>query len=68
MIDLVLVYCLAAAPDRCLERRQPLDPTANLIQCTMSAQVSAQDYLRSHPAYQLRRWRCEMDKPRESPA
>ncbi|MBV8916072.1 MAG: hypothetical protein JOZ05_23925 [Acetobacteraceae bacterium] len=68
MIDLVLIYCLNTAPDRCLERRQPLEAAANLIQCTLGAQTMAQDYLRSHPAYSLRGWRCEMDKPRESPA
>jgi len=68
MIDLVLIYCLSAAPDRCLERREPMDPAVSLIQCTMGAQISAQDYLRTHPAYRLQAWRCEMDKPRESPA
>ena len=68
MIDLVLIYCLNTAPDRCLERRQPLEAAANLIQCTLGAQTMAQDYLLTHPTYSLHSWRCEMDKPRESPA
>jgi hypothetical protein len=68
MIELVLVYCLTAAPDRCLERREPLEPPMSLIACSLTAQTSAQDYVRSHPAYRLKAWRCEQDKPRESPA
>ncbi len=68
MIDLVLVYCLATSPDRCLERREPLAPPASLTACSLSAQTTAQDHVRSHPAYRLKTWRCEVDKPRESPA
>lgn len=68
MIDLVLIYCLNAAPDRCQERLMPLEPTTSLMQCTLTAQITAQDYLRAHPAYRLQAWRCEIDRPRESPA
>jgi hypothetical protein len=68
MIELVLVYCLSASPDRCLERREPLVPPISMMGCTMTAQTTAQDYLRSHPLYRLASWRCEMDKPREDPA
>ncbi len=68
MIELVLVYCLATSPDRCLERREPLEPPMSLIACSLSAQTMALDYVRSHPAYRLKGWRCEIDKPRESPA
>ena len=68
MIELVLVYCLSSAPDRCLERREPLDHVGSAIECTMRAQNVAQLYVQSHPAYQLRGWRCERDKPREMPA
>lgn len=68
MIELVLVYCLSASPDRCLERREALVPPVNLMSCTMSAQTTAQDYISSHPLYRLASWRCEIDKPRESPA
>ena len=68
MIELVLVYCLNAAPDRCLERREAMDEPANMISCSMRAQSYAQEYLELHPTYRLARYRCEMDKPRESPA
>ena len=68
MIELVLVYCLSAHPTQCQERRIGLDPAMSALQCTLSAQTIAQDYLRGHPAYALQSWRCEVDKPRENPA
>jgi len=68
MIDLILVYCLVASPDKCLERREVLDSVVDMTTCTMRAQTSAQDYLLTHPLYRLSRWRCEKDKPREEPA
>ena len=68
MIELVLVYCLSASPNTCLERRQPLVPPVNMMSCTIGAQTAAQEYLEAHPRYHLASWRCEMDKPREDPA
>ena len=68
MIELVLVYCLSSEPDRCTERREMLDNVSNPIECIMRAQNMAQAYLATHPAHQLRGWRCERDKPREIPA
>ncbi len=68
MIELILVYCLSNAPDRCLERREALDHVGSAIECTMRAQNVAQAYIQSHPAYRLKGWRCEVDTPRESPA
>lgn len=68
MIELVLVYCLSSAPDRCLERREILDHVGSAIECTIRAQNVAQEYVVAHPAYQLKGWRCEVDKPRETPA
>lgn len=68
MIELVLVYCLTDAPDRCLERREALVPPVNMMSCTMRAQNSAQEYVQAHPLYRLSAWRCEQDKPREEHA
>lgn len=68
MIELVLVYCLSNSPDRCLERREPLEAPVNMMSCTMRAQTTAQEYLESHPLYRLVRFRCEQDKPQERPA
>ncbi len=68
MIELVLIYCLNNTPDRCLERREALVEPVNMMSCTMRAQSVAQEYLEMHPTYRLSRFRCELDKPHESPA
>jgi hypothetical protein len=68
MIELVLIYCLADAPDRCVEKREPVDPGQSATVCIVGAQTYADEYLRSHPDYRLKGWRCEQGKPPESPA
>ena len=68
MIELVLVFCMLNAPDRCMERREPLGQRAGAMECAMNAQAHAQQYVSSHPLYRLRGWRCEVDRPREAPA
>jgi len=68
MIVLVLVFCLSDTHDRCTEKRDAFAEFSSPLQCTMSAQGRAQEYLASHPRYMLARWRCEIDKPQERPA
>ncbi len=68
MIALVLVYCLSSQPTHCVERREPLGPEASAMQCTMSAQIVAQEYVDEHPTYRLSAWRCEVNKPEQRPA
>lgn len=68
MIELVLVYCLANEPDRCLGQKEVREEVGSPISCAMRAQMVAQDYLHAHPRLRLQGWRCEVDRPRESPA
>ena len=68
MIALVLVYCLSNQPSACVERREPLGPEAGPMQCTMTAQHRAQEYVEEHPSYRLSGWRCELNKPEQRPA
>lgn len=68
MIELVLVYCLAAEVDRCLEPREARQEVSSPIACIVQAQATAQTYVQAHPKYRLQGWRCEVDKPRERPA
>ncbi len=68
MIELVLVYCLANDPIRCLDQREVREAVASPIACAMMAQTYAQDYLDGHPRLRLQGWRCEVDRPKESPA
>lgn len=66
MIELVLVYCLTAKPKECVERRVPMEDYGSPVACTKSAQQRAQEYLREHPAYMLKGWRCEMNAPQQT--
>jgi hypothetical protein len=33
----------------------------------MQAQIVGRNYVDEHPNYQLKGWRCEIDKPRQTP-
>jgi len=68
MIELVLVYCLAAETKTCIEKRLPMEDFPTPAACTMGAQQRAQEYLAEHPKYTLKSWRCEMDVPHQQPA
>ena len=63
MIVLVLVYCLSADTKTCLEKRLPTEDFASPAECTMGAQMRAQQYLADHPKYMLKSWRCEVNVP-----
>jgi hypothetical protein len=64
MIELVLVYCLSADPDRCTEQRPIFEEPLSGMACMMNAQKVALNYVAEHPEWHLARWRCEIDKPR----
>lgn len=68
MIELVLVYCMIGDPARCVEQRPMFEEPLTSMACMMTAQQTASYYVRDHPQWQLARWRCERDKPRERPA
>jgi len=65
VIHLVLTVCLAASPTSCKEERPPFE--GSLLDCAMQGQTAAARWLAQHPAYTLSRWRCEANKPRETP-
>jgi hypothetical protein len=61
LVQLVLVYCLAAEPSRCVEQRPvPEQPGLGLMACVAGAQPAAARWLSAHPEYVLARYRCEM--------
>jgi hypothetical protein len=68
MIELVLVYCLSSDTNSCMEKRLPTEDFPTPASCTMDAQMKAQDFLRDHPNYMLKSWRCEVDVPRQDHA
>ncbi len=61
LVQLVLVYCLAAEPSRCVEQRPvPEQPGVGLMSCIAGAQPAAARWLADRPDYVLARVRCEM--------
>ena len=67
MIELVIIYCLAADTNTCLEKHVPMEDFPTPAACTVGAQQRAQAYLQEHPKYTLKSWRCEVDVPRQRP-
>ena len=72
---LVLLYCLAGTPDRCVERR-PLpadDELALPMRCAQTALERSADLEERfevnqlYPGYVLSRWRCEREQDRKIP-
>lgn len=57
-VALILIMCVIGS-DRCLEAR-PYAPDLTLIGCAVAAQQIAASWLREHPGYEVKRWRCEM--------
>ncbi len=66
MIELVIVYCLISDTKSCIEKRLQMEDFSSPMGCTMSGQQRAQEYLREHPTYMLRSWRCEVNLPRQT--
>ncbi len=66
MIELVIVYCLISDSKSCIEKRLQMEQFSSPMGCTMSGQQRAQEYLREHPTYMLKGWRCEVDLPRQT--
>jgi hypothetical protein len=65
LIALVLTVCLASAPSSCKEERPFFD--GSLLTCATQGQMLAARWIAAHPAYTLNRWRCEANRPRETP-
>ncbi len=65
VIELVLVYCLAADANKCVEQRDPFEDWSSPVECMMQAQIRAQSYLREHPNRVLKKMRCEVDVPHQ---
>jgi hypothetical protein len=68
VIQLVLVYCLVANANTCMEARPVFEQPLTPMSCMMKAQFVAQQYVNEHPQWRLDRWRCEMNVPARKPA
>ena len=56
---LIIVVCLAAAPNICHEERPMID-MASGVSCIMQGQQIAAQWLADHPRWMLRGWRCRL--------
>ena len=58
MIELPLLVCLAAQPDRCQEVYLRQDGPVDIMQCLFNGQKQAIQWGEEHPGYVVKRWRC----------
>jgi len=66
MIELVLIVCLATAPDACREERPGFEGLS-MMSCVMQGQALAVRWLADHPTLTLSRWRCAPASARQEP-
>jgi hypothetical protein len=60
MVELVLVICLQAQPDRCsIERPSFQETYSSTVACMHQATFRVVQWAEQHPRYSVRRWRCE---------
>lgn len=57
MVTLILVVCLAGAPDSCREER-PIVDVSSPMSCMIEGQRYAIEWLEEHPKWRLEKWRC----------
>lgn len=58
MMELVLIVCLQAAPDRCEERSIGLYPDMNALACVTQGQPHIAGWIETHPGVSVQRWSC----------
>lgn len=68
MIELVLVACLHAAPERCEERSIGLYTDVSLMTCMLSGQPHIAAWAETHPHLSVSRWSCRNPAARETRA
>ena len=58
MLELVLIVCLSAKPDKC-ETIYLRDPgPGSMMQCLYNGAKQAAKWAEEHPGYVVRRWNC----------
>jgi hypothetical protein len=66
IVELYLIYCLVSDQKQCIEKNpEPIGENPLPMFCMTQAQQEAAKFINEHPAYSLRSWRCEIDKPKQ---
>ena len=58
MIELMLLVCLMAQPDRCEEIYLREEGPVSMMQCLFNGPKQAARWAEDHPGYVVKRWRC----------
>jgi len=59
MLSIILSACLVANPQECRDFKIPLDTSADTLHCAMAAPPYFAQWADEHPAWQIRRWKCQ---------
>lgn len=58
MIELVVLACLMAAPDRCEQQRVATAEPLSLMECMVTSQQFLVRWREQNPSWSVRRWSC----------
>lgn len=58
LLELVLIVCLSAEPDRCQTIYLREGGPGSMMQCLFNGAKQAAKWAEEHPGYVVRRWTC----------
>ena len=58
---LLLVVCLAAAPDTCLTV-DPMAGQVSMVECQVRGQIALVEWLEEHPKWVGQKWLCQFGR------
>ena len=62
MIELVLIACLLHEPKHCQQVYLSPAETSTVMDCMVTGQFRAVQWVAEHPDWLIRRWRCGMPR------
>lgn len=62
MVELVVLACLLAKPERCETFRIPFQNEMNMVQCLWQSQIHAAEWVGNHPDWVIKRFSCQLPK------
>lgn len=58
MVELLILACLAADPERCDRFKVPFYAPATTFECMLQGQIHMKTWAQDHPAWLVKGWRC----------